>query len=138
MESRAAAIAHVLRPLAVAVSLAALALTLRCTPDRSRPIRGDAATGIMASVVPHLELTPPANIFGPAGPVFGWSVDAAGGVLRPPALRDAQEWPRGMVIKPPSTNDRIALELAGPLDSLAARLDSLLSALLAPWSATAS
>ncbi|MGE5182433.1 MAG: hypothetical protein ACM31C_10245 [Acidobacteriota bacterium] len=43
--------------------------------------------------------------------------------IEPPALRDAQPWPRGMVIVPPDTGDRIAIYVPG---------DDLLSALLAP------
>jgi hypothetical protein len=43
--------------------------------------------------------------------------------IRPPALRDAEPWPRGMVIVPPEAGDRIAIFVAS---------DSLLSALLAP------
>jgi hypothetical protein len=107
-EMRAAVVGAWVRPLLAAAFLAGISVWLTCAPPavRTQPAMLTAS------------LLPPAPSSRP-------------GVIMTPAIRDALEWPRGMVIKPPSTNDRIAVSGAGPLDIL-------LSALLAPWLATAS
>src|SRR5512140_1108866 len=55
----------------------------------------------------------------------------AGDVIAPQPFRDAQDWPHGMVIRPPATPDRIAL--AVPADGLwSALFAPLADALLGP------
>ncbi len=46
------------------------------------------------------------------------------GVVVPPDFRDAQPWPRGMVIAPPATGDRMPM--------VTPRSDDVLSGLIAP------
>lgn len=63
-------------------------------------------------------------------PPFRWHADS-GVVITPPVHPDARPWPHGMVITPPPTPDPIAARIP-------TALDSLLSALLAPWLSSAS
>jgi hypothetical protein len=41
----------------------------------------------------------------------GGPIRPSNDAIEPPAMADAQEWPRGMVIRPPSTGDHIFAEV---------------------------
>jgi hypothetical protein len=41
----------------------------------------------------------------------GGRIRPSNDTIEPPAMADAQDWPRGMVIRPPSTGDRIFAEV---------------------------
>ncbi|MGE5180747.1 MAG: hypothetical protein ACM31C_01730, partial [Acidobacteriota bacterium] len=90
----------------------------------SRPVLVAACALLAANVA--LVVTRPEL---PALPAIASIEPQAGSPLRraftiePPALRDAQPWPRGLVIVPPETGDRIAIFVPGA---------DLVSALLAP------
>jgi hypothetical protein len=107
------------RPAIIGAFLLTLVMWLECHPSRI-PINA-ALVPVAAPAIMELALE--------LGPLHDVS-----GLITPAPHPDARAWPRGMVIHPPATHDRIQAELTvAPTP-----LDILLSALLGPWLALAS
>ena len=111
MTHRALAI-EVPRPPLVHVLLATIAIapTLICAPKQTR----------VSNAGPVVSLAPD------KGFAERHLVPGTGNVIVPFDHPDMQQWPRGMVIKPPDTGDRINLIQPSPLDIV-------LSTLGLPW-----
>jgi hypothetical protein len=83
---------------------------LQCDP----PTRPGAVLRVPPKVIVPMTIEPP-SVVGMLGDIF-----------TPPAHPDARPWPHGMVITPPPTPDRMQAWIPS-------ELDTVLSALLAPW-----
>ena len=96
---------------------------------RARPPLAAAVALLGLSVAAH-EGTRPRDSHAPlpavSVPALAFAATLPGDVLEPPALADAQPWPRGMVIAPPATGDRM---VASPLTTLLSGLFELFGSL---------
>ena len=115
------------RPPLVHVLLATIMIapTLVCDPT-SKPKR--CGTGAEAAAIAQTVAEQGTRTYWPweLVPPAGTAIDPI--VIHPGVHPDAQAWPRGMVIKPPETGDRINLAISTP-----SALDIVLSALGLPF-----
>jgi hypothetical protein len=101
----------------------------------SRPALVASAALLGASFAVALAVTPDVPVAAVDVPRIAVQMKplSSNGVIVPPDFRDAQPWPRGMVIAPPDTGDRMRIPdspLSGLLGSVAEALRSTAGRLL--------